>query len=62
LNIDFTKLSKEELEKLLSDYADAIDSYHPENYHRERAALLKNGTMLKTYGLINEDIIRLDFA
>ena len=31
LNIDFNKLSKEELEKLLFDYADAVSTYHPDD-------------------------------
>lgn len=62
LSIDFKKFSKEELEKLLSDYADAVVTYHPENYHQERATLLKNETILKKYGLTDEDINTLDFA
>ncbi len=62
LSIDFNKLSKEELEKLLSDYADAVITYHPEDYHQERATLLKNKTTLKKYGLTDEDIEMLDFT
>lgn len=62
LKIDFNKLSKEELEKLLFDYANAVDMYHPEDYHQERAAILKNETVLKKYGLTAEDVKRLDFV
>lgn len=62
LSIDFNKLSKEELEKLLSDYADALETYHQEDYHRERAVFLKNEKLLKKYGLTDEDFIMLDFA
>jgi len=62
LKIDFNKLSKEELEKLLFDFADAVVLYHPEDYHQERAAILKNETMLKKYGLTDDDIDALDFV
>lgn len=62
LGIDFNKLSKEELEKLLSDYADAVVNYHPEDYHQERATFLKNETILKKYGLTDENINMIDFA
>ncbi len=62
LNVDLDKLSKDELEELLFDYADAVVVYHPEDYHQERAAFLKNRTVLKKYGLTNEDIETLDFT
>lgn len=62
LSLDFNKLSKEELEKLLFDYADAVTTYHPDNFHQERAAILKNETTLKKYGLTDDDIERLDFT
>lgn len=62
LSIELNKLSKEELEKLISDYADAVETYHQEDYHRERAVFLKNEKLLKKYGLTDEDIVMLDFA
>lgn len=62
LSIDFSKLSKEELEKLLSDYADSVVTYHPDDYHQERAVFLKNETMLKKCGLTDDDIGILDFT
>ena len=62
LTIDLSKLSKDELEKLLSDYADTVVFYHPEDYHQERAAFLRNKTVLKKYGLTNGDIETLDFT
>jgi hypothetical protein len=62
LNIDFSNLSKEEIEKLLSDYADAVVTYHPHDYHQERAVFLKNETMLKKCGLTDDDIRMLDFT
>ena len=62
INIDFNKFSKEELEKLFSDYADAVFTYHPENEHQERAVFLKNEKMLKKYGLTDEEIWELDFV
>ena len=61
-NIDFSKLSKEELEKLLFDYSDAVVTYHPDDYHQERAAILKNEKVLKKYGLTDTDIEDLDFT
>jgi hypothetical protein len=62
LSIDFSKFSKEELEKLLSDYVDAVIIYHPEDYHQARAALLRNKTVLKKHGITDEDIEILDFT
>lgn len=62
LSIDFNKLSKEELEKLLNDYADAVVFYHPDAFHQERAAVLKNETMFKKYGLTADDVVTLDFT
>jgi hypothetical protein len=62
LSIDLGKLSKDELEKLLSDYADAVVFYHPDDFHQERAVILKNETMLKKYGLTDDDIEILDFT
>jgi hypothetical protein len=62
LSVDFNMLSKEELEKLLSDYADAVVTYHHENYHQERATFLRNEKILKKYGLTDEDFIMIDFT
>ncbi|RCK75827.1 MAG: hypothetical protein IGBAC_1102 [Ignavibacteriae bacterium] len=45
-----------------SDYADAVITYHPNDYHQERAALLKNEDILKKYGLTEVDIEMLDFS
>lgn len=61
LKIDFGKLSKEEMGKLLFDYADAVVFYHPDDFHQERAAFLKNEETLKKYGLTDDDIDALDF-
>jgi hypothetical protein len=62
IEFDFNKFSKEELEKLLSDYAGSVLNYHPEDYHQERAALIKNSDILLKYGLTKDDIEILDFA
>ena len=62
LKIDFNKLSKEELENLLFDFADAVIMYHPDDYHQERAAILINETVLKKCGLTDDDIDALDFV
>ncbi|MFA3783041.1 hypothetical protein ABRY23_08265 [Melioribacteraceae bacterium 4301-Me] len=62
ISFDLSKLSKKELEKILSDYAETIEIYHSENYHRERATLLRNETILRKYGLTIEQINKLDFV
>lgn len=62
IKLDFNKFAKEELEKLLSDYVGAVINYHPDDYHQERAALLKNSDILLKYGLTEDDIEILDFA
>lgn len=62
IDLDLNRLSKEELQKLLSDFADAVVNYHPDDYHQERAALLRNQDMLLKYGLSEDDIEELDFT
>lgn len=61
LRIKVEKISKKDWETLFSSYAEAISDYHPENNHQERGAFLRNKTMLKKYGLTDEDAKRLDF-
>lgn len=60
LRIEETR--KEDIEALLRSYGDAIITYHPEDYHQERAALLKCFDMLKQYGLTEDDYESLDFC
>lgn len=62
LRIKIKKISKEDLGTLFASYADAIADYHPENDHQERAVFLRNESMLKKYGLTNENVARLDFC
>lgn len=62
LPIRIDKISKDDWKTLFSSYADAIITYHPENDHQERAVFLRNRKMLKKYGLIDEDLKRLDFC
>lgn len=62
LSVDFGKFTKEELEKILFDYADAVVTYHPDDYHQERAVILRNQTIFKKYGLTDDDIETLDFT
>lgn len=59
LKID--KMTKEDLRALLSSYGDCVMLYHPENYHQERAVLLRNFEMLRRYGLTDDDYHALDF-
>lgn len=60
-DLKINKMGKEDIESLLDSYSDCIIDYHPENYHQERAALLKNFEMLKRYGLADEDYNPIDF-
>ncbi len=61
-SLKIEKMSKNDLEILLDSLGETIINYHPENYHQERAALLRNNEMLKHYGLKDEDIKALDFT
>ena len=54
-------MSKKDLETLLDNLGGTTINYHPENYHQERAALLENSQILKTYGITDEEIKALDF-
>lgn len=61
LQLELSKLTRMELEKLLADYADCISLYHPDNYHQERGAILRNWEMLEKYGLSSDDYGMVDF-
>jgi KaiC/GvpD/RAD55 family RecA-like ATPase len=61
-HLKINKMKKENIEALLDSYSDSIINYHPENYHQERAALLENIEMLKSYGLTNDDYNSIDFC
>ncbi|MCK4311539.1 MAG: hypothetical protein KAW88_02260 [Candidatus Cloacimonetes bacterium] len=62
LDIKLDLMKKDELLILIDSFGEAVIDYHPENYHQERAVLLKHSDMLKKYGLTDEDICRLDFT
>lgn len=62
LTIRIDDISKNDWQILLSNYGDAIINYHPDNDHQERIVFLKNEKILKKYGLMAEDIQRLDFS
>jgi len=61
-DFEIDKMTPEDLQTLLSDYGNCIVNYHPENYHQERAVLLKHFDMLKRYGLTRDDFHSLDFV
>jgi hypothetical protein len=61
-NLKIEKMSKGDLKELINSYGDCVVNYHPENYHQERATLLKNFEILKKYGLTDEDYDSLDFS
>lgn len=62
MQLDLGKLDPQELMTLISSYGDCVLTFHPENNHPERAALLRNFKMLKRYGLEDDDFQILDFA
>lgn len=61
-NLRVDEMTKEDLLSLLRDYGDCVVNYHPEDFHQERATLLKNFEILKRYGLTDEDYTCLDFC
>ena len=62
LSIKGEDITKVDWQTLLESYGEAVITYHPENYHQERAVFLKNEKMLRKYGLTNEDFRSLDFS
>lgn len=56
------KMKKEDIGALLDSYSECIVNYHPDNYHQERAALISNFEMLKSYGLTDDDYTSIDFS
>lgn len=62
IDLKMDKMSKEDIEALLSSYIYCIGLYHPENYHQERAVFLRNFEMLKKYGLEDDDYLAIDFC
>lgn len=60
-NLKINKMKREDIKTLLNSYSACIVNYHPEDYHQERAALLKNFEMLKRYGLADKDYNSIDF-
>lgn len=61
-HLKINKMKKDDLESLLDSYSECIVDYHPENYHQERAALLRNFEMLQQYGLTADDYNFIDFS
>ena len=61
-HLEMDKMAKKDIEALLNSYGDCIINYHPENYHQERGALLKNFEMLQHYGLTDVDHNSIDFC
>jgi len=41
-NLKINKLTKDNIKALLDSYGECVIDYHPESYHQERGALLKN--------------------
>ncbi len=61
-NLKLNKMAKEDIEALLDSYGECVIDYHPESYHQERGALLKNFETLEKYGLTDKDYESLDFS
>ncbi len=62
LNIDFSKFSREDLDRILLDYADAVINYHTDDYHQERVTFIRNADIVTKYGLTYEDLDMMDFT
>jgi hypothetical protein len=62
LDLDLSKLSSGEIHALLSTYGDCVREFHPENYHQERATLLRNYQTLRKCGLGDSDLASIDFS
>lgn len=63
VDFDLSRLSKKELGILLSNYADCIFEFHPENEHQERGAFWRTRDILMKHGLAEDEIIRVfDFT
>lgn len=60
-DLEIEKMTKKDIMSLFSSYSDCVVNYHPEGYHQERGALLKNFEMLQQYGLTDEDYDSIDF-
>jgi hypothetical protein len=61
-HLKINKIKREDIEALLDSYSECIVNYHPDNYHQERAALISNFEMLKSYGLTDDDYNSIDFS
>ncbi len=61
-HLQVDEMAREEIESLLNSYNRCVISYHPEGYHQERCALLRNFEMLRRYGLTDDDYSSIDFC
>ena len=61
-NLAIDQMAQEELATLIQSYGNSVTLYHPEQYHQERAALLENFSLLKQYGLTDQDCRSLEFS
>jgi len=61
-HLEIDEMTHEDIESLLSSYNRCVMSYHPESYHQERGALLRNFEMLRRYGLTDDDYSSIDFC
>lgn len=62
LNLDLSRLASGEMYELLSIYGNCVREFHPENYHQERAALIRYYQTLKKCGLKDSDYASIDFS
>ena len=61
-SVKIEKMPKKDLEMLVDSLGENIINYHPENYHQERSALLNCSSILRKYGLTDEEYEALDFC
>lgn len=61
-SVKIEKMSKDDIEILVDSLGENIVNYHPENYHQERSTLLGCSSMLRKYGLTDDEYEVLDFC
>ena len=60
--VDFDQFTNTELQLVFTEYARTYATYHPENYHQARAAILAHFFIFERCGLTADDYYCVDFT